>query len=95
MYERTSCTKPVTKEEKTREKIIWLFGKRKSSNFPFLIFFYLLVTCLLAYVWMFVEKSKDSHSDQHLISPYSYTAESFSAIMRTKEMIANLNSFDC
>ena len=42
-----------------------------------------------------MEKSKDSHSDQHLISPYSYTAESFSAIMRTKEMIANLNSFDC
>ena len=91
MYERTSCTKPVTKEEKTREKIIWHFGKRKSNNFPFLIFFDVLVTYLLAYVWMFVEKSKDSHSDQHLISP----AESFITIMRTKEMIANLNSFDC
>ena len=34
-------------------------------------------------------------SDQHLISPYSYTAESFIKIMRIKEMIANLRSFDC
>lgn len=83
------------KEEKTREKIIWLFDKRKSNNFPFLIFFDLLVTYLLAYVWMFVEKSKDSHSDQHLISPYSYTAKSFITMMKTKEMIANLGSFDC
>lgn len=79
------------KEEKTREKIIWLFDKRKSNNFPFLIFFDILATYLLAYVWMFVEKSKDSPSDQHLISP----AESFITIMRTKEMIANPNSFDC
>ena len=44
---------------------------------------------------MFVEKSKDSHSDQHLISPDSYTAKSFITMMKTKEMIANLGSFDC
>ena len=29
------------------------------------------------------------------ISPYSDTAESFRKIMRIKEMIANLESFDC
>ena len=38
---------------------------------------------------------KTPKSDQHLISPYSYTAESFIKIMRIKEMIANLRSFDC
>ena len=75
--------------------MIWLFGKRKTNYFPFLIFFNLLVTYLHAYVWMFVEKSKDSHSDQHLISPYSYTTKSFITMMKTKEMIANLGSFDC
>ena len=37
-----------------------------------------------------MEKSKDSHSDQHLISPYSYPAKSFITMMKTKEMIANL-----
>ena len=34
-------------------------------------------------------------SDQHVISPYSNTAESFTRIMRIKEMIANLKSYDC
>ena len=34
-------------------------------------------------------------SDQHLISPYSNTAELFIKIMRIKETIANLESFDC
>ena len=33
-------------------------------------------------------------SDQYLISPYSKNAESFIKIMRIKEMIANLTSFD-
>ena len=33
-------------------------------------------------------------SDQHVISPYSNTAESFIEIMRIKEMITNLRSFD-
>ena len=75
----------LQKKRKQEKKIIWLFGKRKSNYFPFLIFFDLLVTYLLAYVWMFVEKSKDSHSDQQLISPYSDTAESFITIMRTKD----------
>ena len=32
----------------------------------------------------------NTKSDQHLISPYSNTAESFIKIMRMKEMIANL-----
>ena len=34
-------------------------------------------------------------NDQHPISPDSDTAESFRKIMRIKEMIANLESFDC
>ena len=34
-------------------------------------------------------------SDQHLISPYSNVAESFIKILRKKEVIANLRSFDC
>ena len=34
-------------------------------------------------------------SDQHVISPYSNTAESFIKIMRIKEMIANPKSYDC
>ena len=34
-------------------------------------------------------------SDQHVISPYSNTAESFSKIMRRKEMITNPKSYDC
>ena len=34
-------------------------------------------------------------SDQHLISPYNNTSESFIKIMRIKEMITNLRSFDC
>ena len=34
-------------------------------------------------------------SDQHLISPNNNTSESFVKIMRIKEMITNLRSFDC
>ena len=34
-------------------------------------------------------------SDQHLISPYKNTYESFIKVMRIKEMITNLRSFDC
>lgn len=34
-------------------------------------------------------------NDQHPISPNSDTAESFRKIMRIKEMIVNLESFDC
>ena len=34
-------------------------------------------------------------SDQHVISPYSNTAESFIKIMRRKEMITNPKSYDC
>ena len=34
-------------------------------------------------------------SDQHLISPYSKTTVLFIKIMRIKEMVANLRSFDC
>ena len=33
-------------------------------------------------------------NDQHLISPYINTAESFTMIVRIKEMIVNLRSFD-
>ena len=33
-------------------------------------------------------------SDQHLTSPYSNTAESFTKLMRIKEMITNLRSID-
>ena len=33
-------------------------------------------------------------SDQYLISPHSKTAESFTKIMRMKEMLTNLRSFD-
>ena len=33
-------------------------------------------------------------SDQHLISPYINTVESFIMIVRIKEIIANLRSFD-
>ena len=36
-----------------------------------------------------------SKSGQHLISPYSTTAESLIKIMRMKKMIANLRSFNC
>ena len=34
-------------------------------------------------------------SDQHLISPYSYMAESFIEIMRIKQMITTQRNFDC
>ena len=34
-------------------------------------------------------------SDQYLISPYSNITESFTKIIRTKEVIANQSSFDC
>ena len=37
----------------------------------------------------------DPKSDQNQISPYSNTAESFITLMRIKEMIASLTSFDC
>ena len=37
----------------------------------------------------------NTKSDQHLISPYSNTAESFIKIMRMKEMIANLRITQC
>ena len=33
-------------------------------------------------------------SDQYLISPYNNTAESFIKIMRIRQMITNLRSFD-
>ena len=33
-------------------------------------------------------------SDQHVISPYSNTAESFIKIMKIEELITNLRSFD-
>ena len=36
-----------------------------------------------------------SMSDQHLISPSSNTAESFIKVMKIKEMMSNLRSFDC
>ena len=36
-----------------------------------------------------------SMSDQHLISPHSNTAESFIKVMKIKEMMSNLRSFDC
>ena len=42
-----------------------------------------------------VKKSINPKSGQHLISPYSYTAESFTTIMTIKDMIADLRSFDC
>lgn len=34
-------------------------------------------------------------SDQHLISPYNVTAESFIKIVRIKEIISNHRTFDC
>ena len=34
-------------------------------------------------------------SDQYLISPHKNTAESFIKIMRIRQMITNLRSFDC
>ena len=37
----------------------------------------------------------NTKSDQHLISPYSDTAESLIKIIRIKEMITNLRNFDC
>ena len=37
----------------------------------------------------------DLRSGQHLISPYSYTTESFIKITRIKEMIAYLRGSDC
>ena len=33
-------------------------------------------------------------NDQHLISPYSYSAEAFTEVMRIDKMIHNLRSFD-
>ena len=33
--------------------------------------------------------------NQHIISPYSISAESFIQVMRIKEMTSNLRSFDC
>ena len=54
------------------------------------------LSLLLSFIqgWVLI-KLLDSKSDQHLISPYSNTAESFIEIMRIKEMIANQGSFDC
>ena len=40
-------------------------------------------------------KGYNLKSDQHVISPYSDTAESFIKIRRVKEMITNLRIFDC
>ena len=37
----------------------------------------------------------NSYSDQHLISNNNNTAQSIIKIIRIKEMIANLRSFDC
>ena len=34
-------------------------------------------------------------NDQYLISPYNNTPESFIKIMRIRQMITNLRSFDC
>ena len=36
-----------------------------------------------------------SFLNQHIISPYSISAESFIQVMRIKEMTSNLRSFDC
>ena len=40
-------------------------------------------------------KRLNPKSNQHLISPCSIATESFFGIMRGKEIIANLRSFDC
>ena len=39
--------------------------------------------------------SLNTGSDQHLISPYNNTDESFIKIMRTRQMITILRTFDC
>ena len=41
-----------------------------------------------------VFSSLNPGSDQHLVSPYNNTDESFIKIMRTRQMITNLRSFD-
>ena len=38
---------------------------------------------------------KNPKGDLHLIPPYSNTAESFIKIIRIKEMVTILSSFDC
>ena len=42
-----------------------------------------------------VFSSLNPGSDQHLVSPYNNTAESFIKIMRTRQMITILRTFDC
>ena len=41
-----------------------------------------------------VFSSLNPGSDQHLVSPYNNTDESFIKIMRTRQMLTNLRSFD-
>ena len=45
-------------------------------------------------MWNVFLNSLDPKSDQHPISPNSNTAKSFIKIMRIKEMITNVRSFD-
>ena len=49
-------------------------------------------------LWIFLDMHDINplkpNSDQHFTSPYSNTAESFTKIMRVKEMFANIWSFD-
>ena len=44
---------------------------------------------------LFLLNSLNPKSDQHLMSPYRRTAESQIRIMRMKEMITDLKSYDC
>ena len=69
-----------------------------ARNFLFKWHFHLW-NCNIFRKWSFIFTSTwvnplSPRSDQHLISPYSNTNESFIKIVRIKEMIANPRSFD-
>ena len=63
--------------------------------FVFNDFFISLTSWLLIIATVWSVNPFNPKSDQHLISPYNNVAESFIKILRKKEVIANLRSFDC
>ena len=66
--------------------LMGLLGFHDKGIYRYSIFFHVDI-CVFS--------SLNTGSDQHLISPYNNTDESFIKIMRTRQMITILRTFDC
>ena len=72
----------------------WLLYSFLKLQLTLLYNFHLFTVIYHQFLVFHVLNHSNPKNDQHLISPYSKTAESFTKIMRMKEMLTNLRSFD-